>query len=70
MKIISWNIRGLGSSVTKRFVSKLIKDRSPDVLLLQETKIERFELSVMQRMWGSSDVEDVESGAVGLLQVF
>lgn len=66
MKIISWNIRGLGSSVKKRFVSKLIKDRSPDVLLLQETKIERFERSIVQRMWGSYDVDYAESGAVGL----
>ncbi|KAG5539950.1 hypothetical protein RHGRI_020247 [Rhododendron griersonianum] len=62
MKIISWNIRGLGSSTKKRFVSKLIKDRYPDILFLQETKIERFEMSVVHRMWGTADVEYAEYG--------
>lgn len=40
MKIISWNIRGIGSSLKKRFISKIIRERSPDVLFLQETKVE------------------------------
>lgn len=66
MKIISWNIRWLASSVKKRFVSKHIRDRSPNVLLLHETKIERFEMYVVQKMWGSSDVAYAESGSVGL----
>ncbi|KAG5556812.1 hypothetical protein RHGRI_007162 [Rhododendron griersonianum] len=66
MKIISWNIRGLGSSVKNRIVTKLIKDKSPDVLLLQETKIVRFKMSVAQRMWGSFVVEYAESGAMAL----
>lgn len=33
MKILLWNIRGLGSTVKKRFVSKLIKERGPDVVI-------------------------------------
>lgn len=32
---------------------------------LQETKIESFELSVVQRTWGSSDVIYAGSRAVG-----
>lgn len=38
---ISWNIRGLGSSVKKRFLFKLIKKkRRPDMVFVQETKLE------------------------------
>ena len=36
MKFISWNIRGMGSGVKKRFVSKLISHRNPDFMLIQE----------------------------------
>lgn len=67
MNIISWNIRGLGSSVKKRLVSKLIKDGNPDVLFLRETKIESFESSVFQRTWGSSDVIMLVLGLLGFL---
>lgn len=70
MKIISWNIRGSGSSVRKRLVSKLIKDRNPDVLLLQETKIESFESSVFQRTCGSSDVIMLVLGLLGILEEY
>jgi exodeoxyribonuclease-3 len=37
MKIISWNVNGIKSSLTKGFVDK-IKKLNPDVLCLQETK--------------------------------
>ncbi|KAI8568827.1 hypothetical protein RHMOL_Rhmol02G0230500 [Rhododendron molle] len=47
-KITSWNVRGLASSLKKRFVLKLVKERSLEVILLQETKIEKFELSIVQ----------------------
>lgn len=57
MKINPWNLWRLGSFLTKRFVSKLIRDRNSVVLLLQETKIERFEMSTVQRLWGSSEVD-------------
>ena len=40
MKFISWNIRGMGSEVKKRFVSKLISHRNLDFMLIQESKME------------------------------
>ncbi|KAI8563375.1 hypothetical protein RHMOL_Rhmol03G0107200 [Rhododendron molle] len=60
MKIISWNIRDMGSSVKKRFLTKLIKERNPDVIMIQETKIEKFEVVAVQRLWGNTRVWELE----------
>lgn len=65
MKIISWNIRGMGSSVKKRFLAKLIKERRPDMCMIQETKLERVDKGMVQRVWGDFDVDFADSGAVG-----
>lgn len=65
MQIISWNIRGLGSSIKKRFLSKLTKKKRPDLLFVQETKMESVEKIVVQRMWGNPNLEFASSSAVG-----
>lgn len=57
MQIISWNIRGLGSSIKKRFLYKLIKKRKPDVVFVQETKLENLDYVTIQRLWGSGDFD-------------
>lgn len=36
MQIISWNIIGLGSFVKKKFLSKLIKRRKPNMVLCKK----------------------------------
>lgn len=38
MKIISWNVNGLRSALSKNF-SEFVADAKPDVLCLQETRI-------------------------------
>ncbi|XP_026429123.1 uncharacterized protein LOC113325110 [Papaver somniferum] len=55
-KIISWNIRGLGD-VNKRIVvnSVLLKWR-PDVVLLQETKLEVITDQLRREIWSSQDI--------------
>lgn len=65
MQIISWNIRGLGSSVKKRFVLKLIKKRKPDMVLIQETKLETIDVCLVQNLWGSGDFGFACSSASG-----
>lgn len=65
MQIISWNIRGLGSYVKKKFLSKLIKKRKPDMVFVQETKLESTERFVVQKMWGGPKMEFVSSNSVG-----
>ena len=40
MKIISWNIRGLGSRTKRRVVKDFLRLQNPDVVMFQETKRE------------------------------
>ena len=40
MKILSWNIRGLGSKKKRRTIKRFLSTQSPDVVMLQETKRE------------------------------
>lgn len=65
MLLLSWNIRGLGSSIKKRFLFKLLKKQKPDIILVQETKLDKVERIVIQRMWRSSDFGFACSDAVG-----
>jgi exonuclease III len=39
MKILSWNCRGLFRPAVVQTLRRLIRDQSPDVLFLSETKI-------------------------------
>jgi exonuclease III len=39
MKILSWNCKGLSRLVVVRTLRRLIKDQSPDILFISETKI-------------------------------
>ncbi|RVW30349.1 hypothetical protein CK203_103735 [Vitis vinifera] len=38
MKIISWNVRGLGSRNKRRMVKDFLRSENPDVVMIQETK--------------------------------
>jgi exonuclease III len=40
MLFVSWNCRGLGRKLKEEAVKDLVRMTSPDVLLIQETKIE------------------------------
>jgi len=40
MKIISFNIRGLGAVVKKREIRRLVLEKKPAVLCIQEMKME------------------------------
>lgn len=66
MKIISWNIRGMCSSVKKRFVKNLIKAQRPDFLLIQETKLDQLNDFQIKRLWYESEVQVVVAEAEGL----
>jgi exonuclease III len=40
MKIVSWNCRGMGQKEKKEAMGKLIKSKKPQILLIQETKMQ------------------------------
>jgi len=43
MKIISWNVRGLGSFEKRREVSQLVREKCPFILSIQESKCVNFD---------------------------
>jgi len=53
MKIISWNVRGLGSFEKRREVSKLVREKKPFILCLQESKLAVFDTTVCKAIRGN-----------------
>lgn len=74
IKILSWNIRGLGSNLKKRFVNELIKSRKPDIMFVQETKIEIMHTDWVERMWDNNNMDfmfvEAESASGGLVTMW
>jgi exonuclease III len=54
MKIISWNIRGLGGLEKRKEVRKLVGDLCPSILCLQETKLQTCDALLSASLWGNS----------------
>ena len=52
MKLVSWNCKGLSQSSKAESVNDLIRMASPNVLMLQETKIDEDSLlSTSYKRW-------------------
>ena len=47
MHILSWNCRGLGNPSKAKAVKDLVRMENPDILLLQETKIDEDSLILL-----------------------
>ena len=58
MKLVSWNVNGLRSCLTKGFL-EYVKNEDPDILCLQETKLQPeqavFDLEGYHRYFHSAD---------------
>jgi len=57
MKIISWNVRGLGSTVKRKEVCNLVREKKPFLLRLQETKLSKFDATVCKSLWGDVNAD-------------
>ena len=58
MKLLSWNVNGIRAVLKKGFL-KFVKDENPDILCLQETKVPRegmnlIELSHFKQFWNNA----------------
>ncbi|RVX23794.1 hypothetical protein CK203_000662 [Vitis vinifera] len=51
MKIISWNVRGLGSRNKRRMVKDFLRSENPDVVMIQETKYENCDRRFVGSVW-------------------
>lgn len=63
MKILSWNIRGLGRKEKRGRLKKLLRDRGVDFLLLQESKLKTVNNFFIKSIWGHSEYDFLEVDA-------
>lgn len=75
LKIISWNINGLRAVMKKDF-AKIIHDLDPDILLLQETKLqeaqrteEMIRLHAYESFWSYSTIKKGYSGVAAYSKI-
>jgi len=64
MKIITYNIWGLGRGLKWGPVKKLVVNEQVDMLCLQETKKEMLDRTMCQALWGNSEVKWAANPAV------
>ena len=72
MKVLSWNCRGMGSKAKEEAMKDLIRLSQPDILLIQETKMEKEAfLQVSGNFWKKGGGLPVSSrgasGGIGML---
>ncbi|WJX40941.1 hypothetical protein P8452_28364 [Trifolium repens] len=65
MKLISYNIRGLGGKAKKSDIRKIILQNSPDLVCIQETKVEKLDRRICTSLWGSNEFDFVFKEADG-----
>ncbi|KAK9941489.1 hypothetical protein M0R45_018083 [Rubus argutus] len=53
MKIISWNIRGLGSKNKRRVIKEILVNKGADIVILQETKKVEVDRKLVSSIWGA-----------------
>jgi exonuclease III len=52
MKIISWNVRGVGRRSKRRLIKEKLVNSKADVVILQETKKAEFQRKLIGSIWG------------------
>jgi len=57
MKLLSWNVRGLGGAAKRREVSHLVRENKPFILCLQETTLPMLDAFVCNSIWGDVIVD-------------
>lgn len=65
MKILSWNVRGLNNYKKRLKIKKFIQKHCPDIVLLQETKLQQTDESIIKSLWSSKDIGWTQIDAVG-----
>lgn len=65
MRIVSFNIRGLGRRVKRSVVRELVVSEHVEFLCLQETKLEYVDKRLVSKLWGNSDCSGAYSGSIG-----
>ena len=65
LKIISWNVRGLNDRDKRLRVRNLVRKWGPNVIFLQETKMESITRAVINSLWRGQHVDWSYLGSSG-----
>lgn len=65
MIILSWNIRGLGDKIKRNSIRSLINRHHPQVVFIQESKIENLTQKTINSIWKDSQVKWVSIPSQG-----
>lgn len=65
MKILYWNVRGLGDVRKRGMIKDILKKIGPDMVVIQETKKENFDRKDVSSIWGSKFKEWVFLPSLG-----
>ena len=65
VKLLSWNVRGLGGAEKRKEVSKLVRENNPFILCIQESKLPVFDAFVCKSIWGEGTVDYSYQPSVG-----
>ncbi|KAK9951572.1 hypothetical protein M0R45_007010 [Rubus argutus] len=65
MKIVTWNVRGLGSKGKRAVIRSMLMGVGADIIILQETKMPEVERSLVSSIWGARFKDWVSIPAIG-----
>jgi exonuclease III len=54
MKILSWNIRGLRGLEKRKEVRRIVGEKKPFIVCIQETKLQSCDVLLCSSLWGSA----------------
>lgn len=57
MKIISWNVRGVGSSMKTAIIKNSIRNAKADLVLIKESKMSSINDKIIRKIWSNRHVK-------------
>ncbi|KAL8530707.1 hypothetical protein ACS0TY_007661 [Phlomoides rotata] len=74
MKVMTFNVRGLGKRMKRKEVKSIIKNNDMDLCCIQETKLEKLESRIGYEIWPGNDFDwawrDAEGRSGGLISIW
>ncbi|KAL8496651.1 hypothetical protein ACS0TY_020372 [Phlomoides rotata] len=74
MKMLSYNIRGVGRKAKKKEIRELVNNWKVDACFIQESKLEKVDGKICRRLWGKGNFgwafKQAEGRAGGLISIW
>ncbi|KAL8473622.1 hypothetical protein ACS0TY_030457 [Phlomoides rotata] len=74
MKVMSFNVRGLGNKIKRNGIKQMIYQNRIDMCCIQESKIEKMEENIGREMWFDREFDwawrEVEGRAGGIISIW